>query len=79
MPKDIVRTSYRPIFARRQGGPKGTCSALVERFAFPENELALPEVGKVDRDHCRGIVHELARCLARHGVGRSVLMSPRDS
>jgi len=50
-----------------QGGQKGTCSDLVELFAFPENELALPDiVQKSDRQHCRKMVHELARCLSSH-------------
>jgi len=67
---------YRePLPRKRQGGPKGSCSALVEKFAFPENELALPDtVQKSEREHCRGIVHDLAKCLSKHGVGRTNLM-----
>jgi hypothetical protein len=47
------------------GGQKGSCSDLVEVFAFPENELTLPDIVlKSDRQHCRKIVHELAKCLS---------------
>lgn len=49
---------------------KGSCSALVELFAFPENELILPDlIDKEDRKHCRKIVHELSKCLSKHKVG----------
>ena len=47
-----------------------TCSHLVEVFAFPENELMLPDIiEKSDRKHCRSVVHELAKCLSKHRVG----------
>ena len=55
-----------------QGGSvaSGSCSSLVELFAFPENELSLPDsIEKSDRKHCREIVHELAKCLSKHQVG----------
>mmetsp|Transcript_15850 Transcript_15850/g.26987 ORF Transcript_15850/g.26987 Transcript_15850/m.26987 type:complete len:120 (-) Transcript_15850:170-529(-) len=49
-----------------------SCSALMEKFAFPENEMVLPErVAKEDREHCRKVVYDLARCLSRHGIGRA--------
>eukprot|EP00580_Thalassiosira_gravida_P009726 CAMPEP_0201642162 /NCGR_PEP_ID=MMETSP0493-20130528/25683_1 /ASSEMBLY_ACC=CAM_ASM_000838 /TAXON_ID=420259 /ORGANISM="Thalassiosira gravida, Strain GMp14c1" /LENGTH=109 /DNA_ID=CAMNT_0048116277 /DNA_START=87 /DNA_END=416 /DNA_ORIENTATION=- len=67
--REAMKFYHQPM-RRKQGGQKGSCSALVERFAFPENELVLPDdVQKSDRDHCRGIVHELAKCLGKHRVG----------
>mmetsp|Transcript_44582 Transcript_44582/g.135920 ORF Transcript_44582/g.135920 Transcript_44582/m.135920 type:complete len:139 (-) Transcript_44582:521-937(-) len=43
-----------------------TCSTLVEAFAFPENELNIPEdIGREERKSCRRVVHDLAACLAR--------------
>ena len=48
-----------------------SCSAYIERFAFPENELMLPEnIEKSDREYCRRVVYDLARCLSKHGIGR---------
>eukprot|EP00956_Cyclotella_meneghiniana_P014951 scaffold22649_cov66-Cyclotella_meneghiniana.AAC.5 len=58
-----MRFYFEPI--RKQGGQKGSCSDLVELFAFPENELSLPDsVKKSDRQHCRRIVHDLSKCLS---------------
>ena len=49
----------------------GSCSALVERFAYPENELLLPEdISKGERERCREVVHTLANCMQRHNTSR---------
>jgi hypothetical protein len=46
--------------------------ALVEKFAFPENELVLPDIiSNEEREYCRQSVYDLARCLSKHGIGRS--------
>eukprot|EP00579_Thalassiosira_antarctica_P001681 CAMPEP_0201870948 /NCGR_PEP_ID=MMETSP0902-20130614/3962_1 /ASSEMBLY_ACC=CAM_ASM_000551 /TAXON_ID=420261 /ORGANISM="Thalassiosira antarctica, Strain CCMP982" /LENGTH=104 /DNA_ID=CAMNT_0048396759 /DNA_START=107 /DNA_END=421 /DNA_ORIENTATION=- len=67
--REAMKFYHEPL--RGKGGPRGSCSALVERFAFPENELVLPDVvQKSDRDHCRGIVYELGKCLSKHKLGR---------
>jgi hypothetical protein len=51
---------------------KWSCSALVEKFAFPENELVLPDIiSNEEREYCRQSVYDLARCLSKHGIGRS--------
>mmetsp|Transcript_50811 Transcript_50811/g.108274 ORF Transcript_50811/g.108274 Transcript_50811/m.108274 type:complete len:97 (+) Transcript_50811:132-422(+) len=70
--REATKFYREPLRQEQGGGPRGSCSALVERFAFPENELVLPDVvRKSDRDRCRGIVHELAKCLSKHKVGRA--------
>ena len=52
----------------------------MELFAFPENELALPDVvQKRDREHCRAAAHALAQCLSKRRVGRTALLDPRSS
>jgi len=49
---------------------KASCNELVERFAFPENGMVLPDViQKSDRDYCRQLVYKLSRCLSKHKVG----------
>jgi hypothetical protein len=49
----------------------GSCSALVERFAYPENELIIPDdISKSERERCREIVHNLAKCMQRHNTSR---------
>ena len=67
--QEARRFYYDPI--RRGGGSEASCSTLVESFAFEENEGLLPDnVGGDDKQHCRAIVHELAKCLSRYRVGR---------
>lgn len=72
--QEARRFYYDPL--RRGGGggeaASASCSALVERFAFPENEARLPDGvgGAEDRRHCRTIVHELAQCLSKYRVGQ---------
>ena len=44
------------------------CSTVVERFAFPENDLRIPEGTSVHKE-CRSIVYELAKCMSRQKVG----------
>ena len=58
----------------RASNKRWSCSALVERFAFPENEMVLPDISSIakeDREHCRKVVYELARCLSKFGIGSS--------
>ena len=46
-----------------------SCSTIVQKFAFPENELLISHETSQDptiRQTCRLIVHELSRCLAKH-------------
>ncbi|KAL9184014.1 hypothetical protein ACHAXT_002100 [Thalassiosira profunda] len=76
-PKEARRFYREPL---RRGQGTGSCSSLVELFAFPENELALPDVvRKGDREHCRAVVHALAQCLSKRRVGRTALLDPRSS
>ena len=57
--------------AKTSSRRRWSCSAYIERFAFPENELMLPEnIEKSDREYCRRVVYDLARCLSKHGIGR---------
>lgn len=70
-PREATKFYLEPL-QRKKFGPRGSCSTLVERFAFPENELALPDVvQKNDRDRCRTVVHELAKCLSKHRLGKA--------
>mmetsp|Transcript_18117 Transcript_18117/g.28426 ORF Transcript_18117/g.28426 Transcript_18117/m.28426 type:complete len:125 (+) Transcript_18117:125-499(+) len=60
--------------SRASKNRRWSCSALVEKFAFPENEMVLPDnasIAKEDREHCRKVVYDLARCLSKHRIGRS--------
>mmetsp|Transcript_27714 Transcript_27714/g.41236 ORF Transcript_27714/g.41236 Transcript_27714/m.41236 type:complete len:156 (-) Transcript_27714:336-803(-) len=50
-----------------RGNSVVSCSMLVERFAFPENELNIPEGMKVGKE-CRAIVHDLAKCMSRKSL-----------
>mmetsp|Transcript_16540 Transcript_16540/g.36003 ORF Transcript_16540/g.36003 Transcript_16540/m.36003 type:complete len:118 (-) Transcript_16540:1823-2176(-) len=70
--REAVRFYYEPLRRPRGGGDSAaSCSTLVEIFAFPENKDRLPDnVDNKDRKHCRGIVHELAKCLSKHKVGQ---------
>jgi len=65
-PREATKFYREPI---RRG--LGSCSALVERFAYPENELLLPEdISKGERERCREVVHTLANCMQRHNTSR---------
>ena len=56
----------------KKNSSRWSCSALVEKFAFPENEMMLPDnIAREDKEYCRRVVYELARCLSKHGIGRS--------
>ena len=72
--QEARRFYYDPLRRRDGGGgeSRASCSTLVERFAFPENEGLLPDGvgGAEDRRHCRTIVHELAQCLSKYRVGQ---------
>jgi hypothetical protein len=63
---------YEPL----QVGPNSSvtsCSTLVEAFAFPENEMLIPDdittIDPKQRAECRAIVHDLAKCLSKYKVG----------
>ena len=46
-----------------------SCATIVQKFAFPENELLISHETSQDptiRQTCRHIVHELSRCLSKH-------------
>jgi hypothetical protein len=74
-PREATKFYREPI---RRGGSiiggyttSGSCSALVERFAYPENELSIPDdISKTERERCREIVHNLAKCMQRHNASR---------
>mmetsp|Transcript_12969 Transcript_12969/g.21248 ORF Transcript_12969/g.21248 Transcript_12969/m.21248 type:complete len:93 (+) Transcript_12969:112-390(+) len=41
---------------------------------YPENEMVLPDIASIskeDREHCRKVVYDLARCLSKFGIGQS--------
>ena len=51
------------------GGNIVSCSTIVQRFAFPENELLVShEVSKdkTIRQTCRRVVHDLSKCMSKH-------------
>ena len=63
-------TLYSAVSNVKDADVKASCNILVERFAFPENGMMLPDViQKSDRDYCRGVVHRLSKCLSKHKVG----------
>ena len=71
-----ARRFYYDPMRRGRGGASASeaaasCSTLVEKFAFEENEALLPDdVGGDDWKQCRIIVHELAKCLSKYRVGQ---------
>ena len=72
--QEVRRFYYDPMRRGRGTGASeaaASCSTLVEKFAFEENEGLLPDdVGGDDRKHCRRVAHELAKCLSKYRVGQ---------
>ena len=51
------------------GGGGVSCSTVLQRFAFPENELLVSHETSKDkmmRRACRSRVHDLSNCMSKH-------------
>mmetsp|Transcript_3880 Transcript_3880/g.5091 ORF Transcript_3880/g.5091 Transcript_3880/m.5091 type:complete len:125 (-) Transcript_3880:58-432(-) len=68
----LCRSEARSFYLNKIQGSTASCSTILESFAFPENELEIPQEisnNKQIRGECRQVVHDLSKCLSQHKLG----------
>lgn len=69
----LCRPEAKRFYFDRIRGTNASCSVMLESFAFPENEMMVPQglSGRKDvKSECRAVVHELSKCMSKHRLGR---------